>query len=52
MRSMPRYYKQTVNGVSSVELNEVKCSVVRHSLASKDVNMEVEEATALEVVTR
>jgi hypothetical protein len=40
---VPRYYKQDK---SSVYL------VVRQSPASKDVNTEVEGATALEVVTR
>jgi hypothetical protein len=52
MLSMPRYYKQAVNGVSSVELNGMKCSDVGHSPTNKDMNMEVEEAAALEVVTR
>jgi hypothetical protein len=43
MRSVPRCYKQDKSTV---------WSVLRHSPVSKDVNTEVEEATALEAVTR
>jgi hypothetical protein len=43
MQSVPRCYKQDKSTVNLV---------VRQSLAIKDVNMEAEEATVLEAVTR
>jgi hypothetical protein len=51
--SVARGDKQAVSGVNSVQLREMKSSVVvRESPASKDVDTEAQAATTLVAVTR